>query len=102
MNYEELERAAYLAGNIELSEAYARIMDLEREVEALEETMSDTETLEQWEKNHDSAQAYYDFFHGCFDRLNGHYPARSVTSDYDCSVIYQAIERGETVKGDTE
>ena len=102
MDYETLERAAYLAGNIELAESYARIMELESEVEKLEETISDTETLVDWEKNHGSAQAYYAFFHACFDRLEGHYPAPSVTSEYDCSVIYQSIERGETVKGDTE
>lgn len=42
MNYEELERAAYLAGNVELANAYARIIELEGEVEKLEETISET------------------------------------------------------------
>ena len=102
MNYSDLERAAYLAGDIALTEAYARIMELESEVEKLEETISNTETLAGWEENYGSAQAYYAFFHECFDRLNGHYPCPEVGSEYDCSVIYQAIERGETVKGDPE
>ena len=102
MNYSDLERAAYLAGHVELANAYARIVELETQVEILEETISDTETLEQWEKNHGSAQQYYAFFLECCARLNGHYPCPDVSSDYDCGVIYQSIERGETVKGDTE
>jgi hypothetical protein len=37
---------------------------------------------------------YKQFFEDCFARLNGHYPCPSVTSDYDCSVIFDAIEGG--------
>ena len=47
-----------------------------------------------------NARAYYsaykDFFDDCFARLNAHYPCPSVTSDYDCSVIFDAIEKGES------
>ena len=39
--------------------------------------------------------AYKDFFDNCFARLKGHYPCPEVTSDYDCSVIFAAIENGE-------
>ena len=39
--------------------------------------------------------AYKQFFEDCFQRLDGHYPCASVTSDYDRSVIFDAIERGE-------
>ena len=91
------ETQAYLDGNIELADALARIADLEAEVEALEERIEDTETLESWEKNNGPAKEYYEFFHECFERLGAHYPCPSVTSDYDKSIIFAAIERGEEV-----
>ena len=89
------EIQAYLDGNIELADALARIAELEAEVEALEEKIEATETLESWEKNNGPAKEYYEFFHDCFARLNDHYPCPSVTSDYDKSVIFEAIEKGE-------
>lgn len=39
--------------------------------------------------------AYKQFFEDCFEHLNGHYSCPSVTSDYDCSVIFTTIEKGE-------
>ena len=103
------EVQAYLDGNIELADALARIAELEAEVEALENVV----TLESWEKSYGPASEYYEFFHDCFARLNGHYPYPSVTywfarlnghypcpditSDYDKSIIFNAIERGEGV-----
>ena len=92
------ETQAYLDGNIELADALARIAELEAEVEALEEKIEDTETLESWEENNGPAKEYYEFFHDCFARLNDHYPCPEVTSDYDKSVIFEAIERGEGVE----
>jgi hypothetical protein len=53
------------------------------------------ETLEQWERRNGSAGEYRDFFEACFHCLAGHYPAPSVTSDYDKSVIFNAIRKGE-------
>ena len=94
------ETQAYLDGNIELADALARIADLEAEVEALEERIEDTETLESWEKNNGPAKEYYEFFHDCFERLGAHYPCPSVTSDYDKSIIFAAIERGELVRAE--
>ena len=98
------ETQAYLDGNIELADALARIADLEVEVEALEaevkaleEKIEGAETLESWENSYGPAYEYYQFFNECFARLNGHYPCPSVTSDYDKSIIFNAIERGEGV-----
>ena len=89
------ETQAYLDGNIELADALARIAELEAEVEALENAAADVVTLESWEKNNGPAKEYYEFFHDCFARLNAHYPCPSVTSDYDKSIIFAAIEKGE-------
>ena len=97
MNYSELENRAYLAGDTTTSELLDRIAFLEEEVNRLEAQIDDTTTLESWENSYGSAQDYYDFFHGCFERLNGHYPCPSVSSDYDQSIIFDAIERGEGV-----
>jgi len=89
------EVQAYLDGNIELADALARIAELEAEVEALENAANNVVTLESWEENNGPAKEYYEFFHDCFARLNDHYPCPSVTSDYDKSVIFEAIEKGE-------
>ena len=91
------ETQAYLNGNIELADALARIADLEAEVEALEEKIEYTETLESWEKNNGPAKEYYEFFNECFARLDGHYPCPDVTSDYYKSIIFAAIAKGEGV-----
>jgi len=97
MTSTDQERTAYLAGNTQLADALARIADLEWEVEQLEEKISDTTTLEQWETVNGPAQDYHDFFHACFERLADHYPCPSVTSGYDCSIIFDAIDKGEGV-----
>ena len=91
------EVQAYLDGNIELADALARIAELEAEVEALENAANNVVTLESWEKDNGPAYEYYQFFHDCFARLNAHYPCPSVTSDYDKSVIFAAIEKSEGV-----
>jgi hypothetical protein len=46
------------------------------------------------ENNMPDYAEYKQFFEDCFARLSGHYPCPSVTSDYDCSVIFDAIEGG--------
>ena len=92
---QEAERLAYAEGFVGTAELFARVAELEAQVEALEEKLEEVETLEAWEHKNGSADAYRDFFFDCFQRLAGHYPAPSVTSDYDQSVIFAAIERGE-------
>ena len=96
---DEQERIAYANGDTAHANLLARIVELEAQVEALEDQLSDAQddSLSKWEKNNGSAYAYVEFFHDCFARLDGHYPCPSVTSDYDCGVIYAAIERGEGV-----
>ena len=93
----EAERLAYSEGFTGTAELFARIAELEAERDSLLEELEQAEadSLTQWEKNHGPAEAYKQFFEDCFERLAGHYPAPSVTSDYDQSVIFAAIERGE-------
>ena len=99
MNYSELEQAAYLAGDTATAILYARIIELENEVDQLEKKLSDAEgnSLEKWERSYGPAYEYYQFFNECFSRLDGHYPYPSIGSDYDQSRIFAAIERGEGV-----
>jgi hypothetical protein len=91
---EELERAAYAAGETLKAELLGRIIELQKEVEELEEQIENTETLEDWEKRNGPAMAYKEFFYDCFQALPKHYPAPSVTSDHDKSVIFDAIRGG--------
>lgn len=93
----EAERLAYSEGFTGTAELFARIAALEAERDALEAELDEAraDSLTRWEKNHGPVEAYKQFFEDCFERLAGHYPAPSVTSDYDQSVIFAAIERGE-------
>jgi hypothetical protein len=95
MTVEDQERAAYIAGDTDRAALLARIIELEQTVCELETQIDDTETLDAWENKHGSATAFRDFFYACFGRLGAHYPAPSISSDEDQSVIFDAIERGE-------
>jgi len=104
MTYTELERAAYISGNTVLADAYAA---LER-AETLEETLDaggidvsldlspqiDDIQAKAIKDNCPDYEAYKQFFFDCFARLDAHYPCPEVTSDYDQSVIFDAIENG--------
>jgi hypothetical protein len=91
---EDLERVAYAEGDTLKAELLGRIIELQKEVEALEDKIADTETLEDWEKRNGPAMEYKEFFFDCFQVLPQHYPAPSVTSDYDKSIIFDAIREG--------
>ena len=110
---EEIEQAAYMRND----QAMLHAITLARESEAAKWT----ELLETADYDVDSAviagdlsiqrdnqisekcpdyEEYKQFFNDCFQCLNGHYPVANVTSSYDCSVIFDAINKGE--QGDDE
>ena len=97
----EAERIAYAEGFTMAAELFARITELEAERDALAEELEDLkdsaadDSLARWENENGDAEQYKEFFFDCFQRLAGHYPAPSVSSDYDKSVIFAAIEKGE-------
>lgn len=94
---EEAERLAYAEGFTGTAELFARVAELEAQVADLESKLEDTkdDSLAQWENRNGPAYDYVQFFLDCFERLAGHYPAPCITSNYDKSVIFAAIERGE-------
>ena len=94
---DEAERLAFAEGFTGTAALFARIADLEARVLQLENELEEArdDSLSRWEENNGPAYDYVQFFMNCFERLNGHYPAPSITSDYDQSVIFDAIERGE-------
>ncbi len=97
----EAERIAYSEGFTMAAELFARIAELEAErdqlAEELEKAKDDAadDSLARWERENGDAEQYREFFFDCFQRLAGVYPAPSVSSDYDKSVIFAAIEKGE-------
>lgn len=93
---EELERAAYVAGDTASARELARIAEMEEKIEEMEEKIAN-DSLSAWNRRNGDAEQYKEFFHDCFYRLNGRYPAPDVSSDYDKSVIFEAIERGEGI-----
>ena len=78
---EEQETAAYMAGDTRTADLLARMAELEAQVLELEDKLAEYD--------------YVQFFNGCFERLKGHYPNPSISSDYDKSVIFAAIEDSE-------
>lgn len=100
-NYEdltiaELARLEAIAHNEGNTDKAAMLAEIER-LRGIIEDMEERQTLEEWDKANGPASDYYDFFHDCFKHLGGHYPSPSVTSDYDKSVIFDAIRKGEGV-----
>lgn len=98
LTVEELSRIEAIAHNegrtteAALLDALARVMGERDELEN-----DDEMTLTEWERKFGPATEYRDFFYQCFECLNGHYPAPSVTSDHDKSVIFDAIRKGEGI-----
>lgn len=97
----EAERIAYAEGTTMAAELFGRIAALEAERDALAEELEQvkedaaSDSLALWESENGDAEEYKQFFEDCFQRLAAHYPAPSITSDYDKSVIFAAIEKGE-------
>ena len=95
---DELERAAYMAGDTSLAAGFAAIDDLSNvliDADLTLDRMIEEKLDKALNDNCPDYAAYKQFFEDCFQRLDGHYPCASVTSDYDRSVIFDAIERGE-------
>ena len=97
----EAERIAYSEGFTMAAELFARIAELEAERDALAEELEKVkdeaadDSLARWEKENGNPDQYKEFFYDCFVRLASYYPAPDVSSDYDKSVIFAAIEKGE-------
>jgi hypothetical protein len=95
LTIEEQEAQAYAAGDTATAALLGRIIELEyleKRVEELEDQLKDAQSTL---NNQTDFENYKDFFEGCFERLAGHYPCPSITSDYDKSVIFAAIEKSE-------
>ena len=91
----EAERIAYAEGFTGTADLFARIAALEAERDSLQAQLDDLPNESERDQNARDLENYRQFFFDCFQRLAGHYPCPSVTSDYDQSVIFAAIERGE-------
>ena len=99
---DEAERIAYAEGFTMAAELFARIAELTAERDQLAEELERVkdeaadDSLAHWERENGNPDQYKEFFYDCFARLAEHYPAPSVSSDYDKSVIFQSIENGAT------
>ena len=94
-----MEREAYADGDTDRAALLAAVIDLIETGDRLEDVEEELKDLK--EENQDHA-AYKSFFDECFSRLGAHYPCPEVTSEYDCSVIFDAIEAGEAARQENE
>lgn len=88
----EKARSAEFAGDDEKAALYDAISEL------IETTEDQSEQLDDYQKDKDDQsdyEAYKQFFEDCFRQLDKRYPSPEVTSDHDCSVIFDAIKKGE-------
>ena len=85
--------AADNAGDYEKAALFYALAD---SLELIEEQTDKLKDLEDEADSRTDYPAYKEFFYSCFLQLDAHYPGPEVTSDYDCSVIFNAIERGES------
>lgn len=88
----EKARAAEFAGEDEKAALYAAVAELLEINEAQNEQLDDYRKSESDKSDY---AVYKQFFDDCFRQLDGCYPCPSVTSEYDCSVIFDAIQKGE-------
>ena len=90
------ERLAYAEGFTEKDRVLGQTDDAQTERDALldevERLRDELRDLQRETQNHTE---YRTFFEECFEHLAGHYQAPSVTSDYDKSVIFTAINNAE-------
>jgi len=93
LTIEEQERAAYMAGDTRAAVLLGELEDTGRERDALTEELDDTEVFTDELKQ--ELEALRQFFGDCFDTLAAHYPAPSVFSDYDKSVILTLSARAK-------
>lgn len=92
---ERLERETYNSGDTDRAALLAAVLELQEAFDKVEELESELETIKRETEDH---EAYKSFFEDCFNRLGEHYPCAEVTSNYDRSVIFDAIERGEELR----
>lgn len=89
----EQERHAWVAGRIQDAELLAANIELDEENDKLIDESFCTEPFTDDLK--EEMDRLRKFFDGCFTCLAGHYPAPTIFSDYDQSVIFDAIRKGE-------
>ena len=91
----EAERIAYSEGFKMAADLFARIADLEAERDALQASFHDMPSERERDRDAQDLENLKEFFYDCFKRLAGNYPCPSWSSDYDKSVIYDAIDKAE-------
>ena len=69
---------------------------LAESLELIEEQTDKLKDLEKETNSRADYSAYKEFFYACFSQLKVRYPCPEVTSEHDCSVIFDAIEKGES------
>ena len=94
MTIEERERLAYAEGFTETAALLGQLDDTERERDAMQYELDDIPSEAQRNQDAEDLENLKRFFYDCFERLVGHYPTPSWTSDYDKNVIFEAIEKG--------
>lgn len=92
---EDLERVLYAQGQIEVSNLLGKIIEMQATIDELQYKLDDLPSVAQMNQDAKDLQHLKEFFYSCFDRLGSVYPCPEFYSDYDKSIIYEAIEKGD-------
>lgn len=91
----EAESLAYSEGYPGTAKLYGRIADLEAERDILIGQLEDIPSEKERDRDAQDLEHLKSFFYDCFQALAAHYPCPEWSSDYDKSVIFDAIRKGE-------
>lgn len=94
MTLEEQERAAYIA-NASTAPILGALIDATQVADELQVELDDLPSESQREQDATDLAHLREFFYDCFRALGAHYPCPEFSSDYDKSIILDAIRRGE-------
>lgn len=95
MTTDERERFAYAEGFTETAAILGALDDVEQERDTLTAELEDIPSETQRDQDARDLEDLKQFFYDCFQRLAGHYPSPSWSSDYDKNVIFEIIDKAE-------
>ena len=91
----EMERAAYITGDTRTADMLGAIIEGVEGIESRQDELDNIPNQKQRDADAEELAMLRQFFEDCFECLSAHYPCPEVSNEYDKSVIFDAIRKGE-------